>query len=70
MVDGGQISLTYTKNLLLSGITYTVEWSTNLLDWMPAADVLVSSANLAEVRKASVPIGANTRIFMRLRIDQ
>ena len=68
-VEGGNLTFTYTKYLLLVGLTYTVQSSTNLGDWVDVPDTLVSSSNFSEVRKASVPFSTE-RIFFRLNISQ
>ena len=69
VIEGGDIILTYTRNLLHSGITISGEYSTNLVDWMPTSDSLVSSSNFSEVRKSSVTMSPHTRLFMRLKIE-
>jgi hypothetical protein len=53
---------------MLSGITYQVQVSTDLITWNPVPDVLVSTQNFIEVRKASVPTSPNGRQFMRIAI--
>ena len=69
VIDGGDLTLTYSKNLLLSGITCLVEYSTDLITWDPASESLVSSSNYTEVVKASVTITPNTRLFMRFAVE-
>ncbi len=69
VMEGDYLTLSYPKNILLDGITYKVQYSTDLQTWLPVSDTLMSRSNFTEVRKASVPLSANSRIFMRLRID-
>ncbi|MDE0594093.1 MAG: lamin tail domain-containing protein [Roseibacillus sp.] len=68
VVEGGSLSISYNRNNLLSGITYQVQVSTDLITWNPVPDVLVSTQNFIEVRKASVPTSPNGRQFMRIAI--
>ena len=69
IAEGGDLTLSYNKNTLLGDVTYQVEYSVDLQTWSPLADVLVSSANSIEVRKARITMVPNTRIFLRIRID-
>ncbi|MGB6220540.1 lamin tail domain-containing protein [Haloferula sp.] len=64
-VDGGDLVMTFTKNTLLSDLTYGVEMSADLLIWTPLADEFVSSTNYQETRKASVPMTSQC-LFLRL----
>lgn len=69
VIEGADATFSYTKNLLLSGITTRVEYSTNLANWFFADETILSTNNFSEVRKARVAISPNTCLFMRLRID-
>jgi hypothetical protein len=62
---GGSLVISFTEPLGMSGITYGAEWSTTLLpgDWHPVPD----SGNGTQ-HVFSVPIGGNTRMFMRHKI--
>ncbi len=67
---GGTTSyvFTFTKPLNRNA-SYTVEKSSNLVDWSPVSDEFVSSTLEAEVRRAIVPVPAGaTELFLRLRI--
>jgi hypothetical protein len=49
--------------------TYTVEQSSDLQNWTPVADELVSSTADSEIRQASVPVPSEaTKLFLRLKI--
>ncbi len=70
--DGDDFTLTYTKNLDATDLTYEVEWSTDLIDW---SSVGVGESILAEdiatqTIKASIASGADISKFLRLRIDR
>ena len=65
---GGELSLTYQKDVLRGGITWQVEVSTDLQTWTPVPDVLVDSVGYLQTRKATVPMGSDERKFVRLAI--
>jgi len=68
--EGDDLTLSYTKQLLRSGIAYRVEMSTDLENWTTVADdEPVSTGNFTELRKARAPIGSNPRMFLRLAVD-
>jgi hypothetical protein len=68
VVEGGSLTLSYNRHNLLSGITCQVQVSTDLIIWNPVPDVLVSTQNFIEIRRASVPMSPNGSQFMRLAI--
>jgi hypothetical protein len=69
-IEGDDLTLSYTKQLLRSGIAYRVEMSTDMENWTTVADdAPVSTNNFTELRKARVPIGSNPRMFLRLAVD-
>jgi hypothetical protein len=67
---GGQINYIFTYSKPLDrNATYAVEQSTDLVNWSPAPDQLVSSTIDSEIRRAIVPVPAGaTELFLRLRI--
>jgi hypothetical protein len=67
--EGDDVTLSYTKHLLRTGITYRVEMSTDLSHWTTVPDELVSTTNYTETRKAKVPTNGEPRIFLRLAVD-
>ncbi|MFT5107784.1 MAG: hypothetical protein ACI9UA_003418 [Pseudoalteromonas tetraodonis] len=69
VIDAGELTMTYSKNLLLSGISYSVEYSTDLILWTTASESLVSSSNFAELRKANVPVSTDKQLFMRFTVE-
>ncbi|MFP6898099.1 MAG: lamin tail domain-containing protein [Roseibacillus sp.] len=69
-VEGGELSLRYAKNTLLSGIIYYVEVSADLLNWNPIPDVLESTNGYLEMRRASVTMTPNPQLFLRLVVEE
>ena len=69
VVEGGNLTLTFTRNLLLSGVTSVVQSSPDLENWTDVPDSLVSSSNFNEVRKASVTMVPKD-LYLRLKITQ
>ena len=68
----GTVALTYTKALAATDLTYTVEQSTNLLQWTtatPTNTVLGTNGDIQQIQ-ASVPTGTNPRLFLRLRVSR
>jgi len=70
--DGTSLSLTYTKVLAATDITYTVEQSTDLINWTTAnsQDTVLATNNGIQTIKASVVMGANNPLFLRLRVTR
>ena len=64
-VVGGNLVLTLTQPVGVSGITYGAEWSTTLLpgSWTPITDT-----GAPPQHTFSAPIGSNRRMFMRLTV--
>lgn len=69
VVEGNQGIMTFGRDLLLKDFPYVIEYSTDLVQWDPAPDVLVSTDDYIETRKASVPLPLGQRFFMRLKVD-
>lgn len=61
--SGGHFTTTFTEPGHVTGITYGAEWSTSLSStgWQPVTDTGIPPQHIF-----SVPVGANTRLFMRL----
>jgi autotransporter-associated beta strand protein len=64
----GQLTLTYNEVLEATDLTYTVQWSTNLIDWY---DTDISKQNgtndgITQTIVASIARGTDPRKFMRL----
>ena len=60
---GGNYTVTFTQPAGVSGVSYGAEWRTNLVSgaWQAITDTVTGT-----VHTFSVPIGINTRMFMRL----
>ncbi|CAN5883833.1 hypothetical protein BH11VER1_BH11VER1_05640 [soil metagenome] len=60
---GNDFVMSFVQPAGVSGITYGAEWSTTLLanDWHPVADSGTGGQHIF-----SVPVGSNTKLFMRL----
>ena len=70
-LGGGALSLTYTKAIAATDVTYTVEWSADLVTWSPAGvteQVLTDNGSIRQIR-ASVPIGSAKAKFIRLHVS-
>lgn len=68
VIEGGNGTMTFGKDLLLMDIEYEVEYSTDLVGWTGAPDTLVSTSDFVETRKASVPLPASGGFYMRLKV--
>ena len=64
-LSSGSMVLNFMQPTDVSGLTYSAEWSTTLQagDWHAATDTGSNPQHIF-----SVPIGANTRLFMRLKV--
>jgi sugar lactone lactonase YvrE len=69
-VSGGALTLTYTKVLSATDLTYTVEWSTDLVGWstVGVSEVFVSGDATTELIRASVPVAGDPKKFIRLHL--
>ena len=68
--EGNFLTLTYTKLLVPSSdVTYTVEQSSDLVNWSPAATQDESGAITGDLQtiKAKVDVGTGTHLFLRLK---
>lgn len=73
-IDSVYLSLTYTKLLGATDLTFTIEQSTDLVSWTTVSSVnqVVSDNGILQVIKAQVPrsnAGANGKLFLRLRVS-
>ncbi len=71
-VDANYVSLTYTKLSGAADLTYTVEQSSNLMQWTPVTPTNeVTDDGTTQRITARVPKGgANDRSFLRLRVSR
>ena len=70
--SGSNLSLIYTKRTTATDVTYAIEQSTDLVSWSPAVAVstVVNSAGTIQTVEAKVARGAETRLFLRLRVTR
>ena len=68
----GTASLTYRKITTATQLQYEVEQSTDLVTWTPVTtqDQVVDTRGNVQTIQANVAVGANTSLFLRLRITQ
>jgi hypothetical protein len=71
-VSGGFVSITYRKITTATQLQYEVDQSTDLLSWTPASpqEQILETRGSVQTIKASVAVGLNTRMFLRLKITQ
>jgi hypothetical protein len=69
--NGGDLTLTYPKNLDASDLTFEVEWSTNLTDWssVGVTETILSDDTVTQTIEASISSGVDTTKYLRLRVD-
>jgi hypothetical protein len=72
-IDATNISLTYTKVLAATDLTYTIEQSTDLTTWQTVTPTnqILSDNGIVQVIKAQVPrsnAGPGGKLFLRLRV--
>ncbi|MDZ4286491.1 MAG: hypothetical protein U0984_00955, partial [Prosthecobacter sp.] len=71
--SGGLCHLVYTKPVAVSGITYLVEWSTNLDLWSTAGvseQLLGTAAGIQTIRASVTPPLGDSQCFMQLRVTR
>ena len=68
---GGEFIINYERNLLLEGIQYRTEMTTDLAlgPWTVLPNAPINVVNFAEQREASVLIDSDSRVYVRLVID-
>lgn len=71
-MENGFLALIYRKLLDAPSLQYQVEQSVDLVSWTPASsqDDLVRTDENVQTINARVSIGANARMFLRLRITE
>ena len=67
---GGDLTLTYTKVLTATDLTYVVECSTDLINWTTSGitEQVLSDDGTTQQIRASTPTAGVTTKFMRLRV--
>ena len=70
--EGNSLTLTYQKDTSKSDLTYTVETSTDLVNWITGGinETLQSTSGNIQTRKASVVTGTANRQFIHLKITR
>lgn len=71
-LNGGSLSITYNQVLSATDITYTVQWSTDMVTWSQAGvteQIIGSNATTRQVR-ASVPTAPDAAKFLRIQVSQ
>ena len=63
-IIGSNFVMSFTRPADVSGITYGAEWSTTLSSWTNIPDSDPSPTGFT----FSIPIGSNTRLFMRPKV--
>ena len=71
-IEGSDLTLTYSKVTTATDIQYSVEQSTDLVNWTPAnpTDEIVATQGNVETIKARVAIDGAPQLFLRLRITR
>jgi hypothetical protein len=74
-LDSNSLSLTYTKYVGATGVVYTVEESTDLVNWITGSptNTIVFDNGVTQSIKAQVPrtdAGLAGKLFLRLRVTQ
>jgi hypothetical protein len=74
-IDPNYVSLTYTKFLGATALTYTVEESTDLVSWIVSSptNAILSDNGVTQLIKAQVSgadAGPGGKLFLRLRVTQ
>lgn len=71
-LGGGSLSITYTKVLSATDLTYTVQWSADLTNWSSSGvteQVTGGNATTQQIR-ATVPGAPATAKFLRVQVSQ
>lgn len=71
-LSGSELRLTYRRSKGLSGVSGAAEWSTTLSggSWSTAGitDTSIQDNGLYETRRATIPLGTDSKKFLRLRV--
>ena len=66
-MSGENLLCSFTQPAGVSGVTYGAEWSATLL---PGSWTAITDTGTAPQHTFSVPIGSNTKLFLRLRVTE
>ena len=69
-LSGGSLTLTYTKVLAATDITYTVEWSSDLTNWSPVGvtELPLGGNTVTQQIRATAPLAPAEVKFLRLHV--
>ena len=69
-LEGGEMSITYRRNLFAPDIAYLVQKSSDFSDWQPALAIeeVLSDDGSVRLIRARVPVGSDGAAFLRLRV--
>ena len=70
--SGGNMTLTYSRNLTATDLAYQVLWSSDLATWSAASvtDRLIFTNGDTQQRTGEVPLSLGDRIFLRLQVTK
>jgi hypothetical protein len=70
-IDSTYFSLIYTKVLGATDLTYSIEQSTDLMNWsvVSPTNEILDDNGVTELIKAKIAIGGATKLFLRLRVS-
>lgn len=71
-VEAGMLTLTFTRNLAATDVTLTPRWSMDFGFWSTAGVTEEALGEVGSIRtiKAKVPVGMDTRKFLRLQVTR
>ena len=69
-LSNGALTLTYTKALAATDLTYSVEWSTDLTTWSPigVTEQLLGGNTVTQQIRATAPLAPAAAKFLRLHV--
>jgi hypothetical protein len=71
--NSGGLDFTYRKNKAATDVTFTIEWSDDLVTWSTVgvgAPIILSDNGVTQQIKVTVPVGANGRRFIHLKTSR
>ncbi len=69
-LGSGELSITFTRVIAATNLTYTPQWSSDLVDWFPTGitqETLSDNGTVREIR-ASIPSTPSGAKFLRVRV--
>lgn len=68
-VIGSEFVFTYARSIVSTGLTFTVQVSTDMLEWAPVTDEAIGISGALETREARIPM-TDSRLFVRLLVTE